>query len=59
MSFYLIELSALKVIKVRLSSLVWKIGHFKGQFLVFASPITKPFPQFTPFFIATGIPKTI
>ena len=52
-------MSALKVTKVRLSSLVWKIGHFKGQFLVFASPITKPFPQFTPFFTATGIPKTI
>ena len=24
-----------------------------------ASPIAKPFPQFTAFFIATGIPETI
>ena len=24
-----------------------------------ASPIAKPFPQFTPFFIATGLPETI
>ena len=24
-----------------------------------ASPIAKPFPQFTPFFIATGLSETI
>ena len=59
MSFHLIwfDLSVLKATKVKLSSLVWKIRHFKGQFLVLASPIAKPFPQFTPFFIATGLPK--
>ena len=57
MSFHLIESSILKVTKVKLSSLVWKIRHFKGQFLMLASPIAKLFPQFTPFFIATGLPK--
>ena len=59
MSFHLIETSVLKVTKVKLFSFVWKIRHFKGQFLVLASLIAKPFPQFTPFFIATGLPKTI
>ena len=39
--------------------LVWKIRQFNGQFLELASPIAKPFPQFTLFFIATGLPKTI
>ena len=32
MSFHFIESSVLKVTKVKLSSLVWKIRHFKGQF---------------------------
>ena len=56
-SFRLIETSVLT--KVKLSSLVWKIRHFKGQFLVLASPIAKSFPQFTPFIVGTGLPKTI
>ena len=56
MSFHLIETSVLKVTKVKLSSLVWKIRHFVGPILVLASPIAKPFPQF---FIATGLPNTI
>ena len=30
-----------------------------GTLLVSTSPIEKPFPQFTPFFIATGLPNTI
>ena len=47
MSFHLIESSVLKVTKVKFSSLIWKIRHFKGQFLVSVSPIAKPFPQFT------------
>ena len=59
MSFHLIESSVLKVTKVKFSSLIWKIRHFKGQFLVSVSPIAKPFPQFTPFFIEAGLPKTI
>ena len=57
MSYHLIETSVLKVTKVKLSSLVWRKRHFKGQFLVLTSPIAKPSPQFTPFFIATGLPK--
>ena len=48
-SFRLRETSVLT--KVKLSSLVWKIRHFKGQFLVLASPIAKSFPQFTPFML--------
>ena len=60
MGFHFIESSVFKVTKVKLSSLVWtKIRHFKGQFLVLASPIAKQFPQFTPFFIASGLPRTI
>ena len=47
MSFHLIESSVLKVTKVKLSSLMWKIRHFKGQFLVSVSPNAKAFPQFT------------
>ena len=35
MSFHLIESSVLKVTKVKFSSLIWKIRHFKKQFLVF------------------------
>ena len=31
-SFHLIERPVLKLTKVNLSSLVWKIRHFKGQF---------------------------
>ena len=31
--------------------------QFNGEFLELASPIAKPFPQFTLFFIATGLPK--
>ena len=45
--------------QVKLFSLVWKIRHFKGQLLVLESPIAKPFPQFTSFFIAVGLPNTI
>ena len=59
MSFHLIGSSVLKVTKEKFSSLIWKIRHFKGQFLVSVSPIEKPFPQFTPFFIETGLAKTI
>ena len=47
MSFHLIESSVLKVTKVKLSPLMWKIRHFKGQFLVSVSPNVKAFPQFT------------
>ena len=36
MSFHLAETSVLKVTKVKLSSLVWKIRHFKGQ-IIFVS----------------------
>ena len=57
-SFHLIGSSVLKVTKVKFS-LIWKIRHFKGQFLASVSPIAKPFPQFTPFFIEAGLPKTI
>ena len=31
--------------------------QFNGEVLELASPIAKPFPQFTLFFIATGLPK--
>ena len=43
MRFHLIwfDFSVLKVTKVKLSSLVWEIRHFKGQFLALASPIAK------------------
>ena len=47
------------VTKVKFSLLTWKIRHFKGQVLVSVSPIAKPFPQFTPFFTETSLPKTI
>ena len=56
MSFHLIESSVLKVTKVKLSSLMWKIRHFKGQFLVSVSPNAKAFPQFTQFFIEADLP---
>ena len=56
MSFHLIESSVLKVTKVKFSSLIWKIRHFKKQFLVSVSPIAKPIPQFTPFLIEAGLP---
>ena len=58
-SFHLTETSVLKVTKAKLSSFVWKIRQFNEQVLELASPIAKPFPQFTLFFIATGLPKTI
>ena len=32
MNFHLIETFVMKVTKVKLSSLVWEIRHFKGQF---------------------------
>ena len=56
MSFHLIESSVLKVTKVKLSSLMWKIRHLKGQFLVSVSPNAKAFPQFTQFFIEADLP---
>ena len=56
MSFHLIESSVLKVTKVKLSPLMWKIRHFKGQFLVSVSPNAKAFPQFTQFFIEADLP---
>ena len=56
MSFHLIESSVLKVTKVKLSSLMWKIRHFQGQFLVSVSPNAKAFPQFTQFFIEADLP---
>ena len=59
MSLHLIGSSILKVTKLKLSSLIRKIRHCKGQFLVSVSPIAKPFPQFTPFFTKNGLPKTI
>ena len=31
----------------------------EGKILVLASPTAKPYPQFTPLFIATGLLKTI
>ena len=58
-SFHLTETSVLKVTKAKLSSFVWKIRQFNEQVLELVSPIAKPFPQFTLFFIATGLPKTI
>ena len=57
MSVHLIETSVLKITKVKISSLVWKIRYFKGQFLVLASLIAKPYPQFTPFFHCNWSPK--
>ena len=39
MSLHLIESSVLTVTKVKFSSLIWKIRHFKKQFLVSVSPI--------------------
>ena len=59
MSFHLIESSVLKVTKEKFSSLIWKIRHFNGQFLVSVSPIAKPFPQSTSFFIEADLPKII
>ena len=56
MSFHLIESSVLKVTKVKMSSLMWKIRHFKGQFLVSVSPNAKAFPLFTQFFIEADLP---
>ena len=56
MSFHLIASSVLKVTKVKLSSLMWKIRHLKGQFLVSVSPNAKAFPQFTQFFIEADLP---
>ena len=56
MSFHLIASSVLKVTKVKLSSLMWKIRHFKGQFLVSVSPNAKAFFQFTQFFIEADLP---
>ena len=56
MSFHLIESSVFKVTKEKLSSLMWKIRHFKGQFLVSVSPNAKAFPQFTQFFIEADLP---
>ena len=43
----MIESSVLKVTKVKFSSLIWKIRHFKKQFLVSVSPIAKTIPQKT------------
>ena len=48
MNFHLIETSVLKVTKVKLSSLVWKIRHFKGQL---------PFPRVNPIFHCNSSPK--
>ena len=56
MSFHLIASSVLKVTKVKLSSLMWKIRHLQGQFLVSVSPNAKAFPQFTQFFIEADLP---
>ena len=50
MSFHLMEESALKAARVKLSLLVWKLKHFQGQFQCQRHRLESHFPSFTPFF---------
>ena len=53
------EEPALKATRVKLSSLVWKIRHFQGQFQCQRHRLQSPFTSSPLFFIATGLPKKI